>query len=453
MFKKVLIANRGEIAVRIIRACRELKIRSVAVYSTADADSLAVSMADESVCIGPPPPRDSYLHAPNIISAAHITGAEAIHPGIGFLSERASFAEACEACGVKFIGPRALAMERMGDKASARDAMKAADVPVVPGTGAISTEAEAVQFAQVAGYPILIKAAMGGGGRGIRLVQNDEELPRAIEMARSEAASAFGSPDVYLEKYVEEPRHIEVQVLADEHGHIIHLGERECSVQNHRHQKIVEESPAVQLTPAQRARIGEAAVKAARAVAYSNAGTVEFLMDRRGDFYFLEMNKRLQVEHCVTEAITGIDLVKEQIHIAAGERLKYRQKDIHFSGHAIECRVNAEDPANGFAPSAGRIRSFQMPGGPGVRVDSCLRNNLEVPPWYDPLIAKIIVVDKDRPLAIARMVRCLAEAQVDGVHTNLELLKTIVSNAFYRRGDITTDFLQRRILNNTGATH
>src|SRR5579871_6804567 len=314
MFKKILIANRGEIAVRIIRACKELKIRTVAVYSTADADSLPVHLADEAVSIGPPAPKDSYLHAPNIISAAHITGADAIHPGIGFLSERPSFAEACEACGLKFIGPSAAAMEKMGDKAAARETMRAAGVPVIPGTpGPVHTVQEALQFAHKVGFPVLIKAALGGGGRGIRLVQNEEEVPRQLDMARNEAVTAFGNPNVYIEKFVEEPRHIEVQVLADQHGHVVHLGERECSVQNLRHQKLVEEAPAEILTPLQRNRIGDAAVRAARAIGYSNAGTVEFLMDGKKDFYFLEMNKRLQVEHCVTEAVTEIDLVKMQI--------------------------------------------------------------------------------------------------------------------------------------------
>ncbi len=448
MFKKILIANRGEIAVRIIRACKELRIKTVAVHSTADADSLHVRLADEAVCIGPPPPRDSYLHAPNIISAAHITGADAIHPGIGFLSERPSFAEACEACGLKFIGPSAAVMEKMGDKAVARETMRNAGMPVVPGTnGALTSELEALRFAQRYGYPLLIKASLGGGGRGIRFVQNEEDLPRQLELARAEAASAFGSPDIYLEKLVEEPRHVEVQILADEHGHILHLGERECSIQNLRHQKLIEEAPAAQLTPAQRNRLGEAAIKAARAINYTNAGTVEFLMDGRGEFYFMEMNKRLQVEHCVTEAITGIDLVKQQIFIAAGERLPFNQKDVRWEGHAIECRINAEDPDRNFAPSAGRIESVILPGGLGVRVDTHITAGYEVPPYYDPLLAKVIVWDKDRAGAIVRMQRCLQEMEITGIKTNIAFQRKILSNAFYRRGEVSTDFIQRRILN------
>ncbi|HZP82594.1 MAG TPA: acetyl-CoA carboxylase biotin carboxylase subunit [Chthonomonadaceae bacterium] len=452
MFKKILIANRGEIAVRIIRACKELKIKTVAVHSTADAESLHVHLADEAVCIGPPAPKDSYLHAPNIISAAHITGADAIHPGIGFLSERASFAEACEACGLKFIGPSAAVMEKMGDKAVARETMRAAGVPVVPGSnGLLGSEQDAFHFAQKSGYPLLIKAAMGGGGRGIRLVQNEEELARQLDIARTEAASAFGSPDVYLEKFVEEPRHVEVQILADEHGHVIHLGERECSIQNLRHQKLIEEAPAAQLTPAQRNRLGEAAVRAARAIGYTNAGTVEFLMNGRGEFFFMEMNKRLQVEHCVTEAITDIDLVKQQILIASGERLAFGQKEIHWTGHAIECRINAEDPERNFAPSAGRIESVALPGGFGVRVDTHIRAGYEVPPYYDPLLAKIIVWDKDRAGAIARMQRALQETEITGVKTNLAFQRKILANAFYRRGEVSTDFIQRRILGSSGG--
>jgi acetyl-CoA carboxylase, biotin carboxylase subunit len=454
MFKKILIANRGEIAVRIIRACREMKIRTVAVYSTADADSLPVQIADEAVCIGPPAPKDSYLHAPNIISAAHITGAEAIHPGIGFLSERPSFAEACEACGIKFIGPSAASMEALGDKATARETMRAAGVPVVPGTtGAITSEQEAYAFAQKIGYPLLIKAAFGGGGRGIRLVQNDEELPRALEMARTEAAAAFGSAAVYIEKFVEEPRHIEVQVIADEHGHVVHLGERECSIQNPRRQKIVEESPAVGLTTSLRNRMGEAAVKAARAIGYTCAGTMEFLVDAHGNFYFMEMNKRLQVEHCVTELVTGVDLVKEQIRIAAGEKLSFAQKEIQWEGHAIECRINAEDPDRNFAPSAGRIDRWLMPGGLGVRVDTHAYTGYEVPPYYDSLLAKLIVWDKDRASAIAKMQRCLQEAEIGGINSNIAFCQKIMANAFYRRGELTTDFIQRRILNGNGRSN
>lgn len=447
MFKKILIANRGEIALRILRACKEMRIKTVVVHSTADADSLPVHLADESVCVGPPPPKDSYLNIPNIISAALITGADAIHPGIGFLSERAVFAEACEAHSIKFIGPSASVMERMGDKATARETMRAAGVPVVPGSnGPVADEQEALSLAKKIGFPLLIKAAYGGGGRGIRLVQNEEELSRQLEMARSEAAAAFGSSAIYLEKFVEEPRHIEVQILADERGNVLHLGERECSVQNLRHQKLIEESPAVCLNPDQRRRLGEAAVRAARAIGYTNAGTIEFLVDRRGEFYFMEMNKRLQVEHCVTEMVTGIDIVKEQIRIAAGEKLSFSQKEVHWQGHAIECRINAEDPDNNFAPSAGRIDRVVLPGGYGVRVDTHIFCGYTVPPFYDPLLAKVIVWSHDRPSAIARMQRCLQEMQVEGVKTNIGFQLRILNNAFYRRGEITTDFVQRRIL-------
>ncbi|HEV2473278.1 MAG TPA: biotin carboxylase N-terminal domain-containing protein, partial [Chthonomonadales bacterium] len=382
-----------------------------------------------------------------IISAAHITGADAVHPGIGFLSERASFAEACEACGLAFIGPRAEAMERMGDKAAARETMRAAGVPVIPGTpGPLTNDQDAYKFAQKTGYPLLIKAAHGGGGRGIRLVHNDDELPRALDLARAEAASTFGSPELYLEKFLEEPRHIEVQIAADEHGHVTHLGERECSIQNQRHQKLLEETPAVCLTSSQRTRICEAAVRAARSIGYTNAGTVEFLLDSRGDFYFLEMNKRLQVEHCITEMVTGVDLVKLQIQIAAGERLGFHQKEVSFSGHAIECRINAEDPERNFAPSAGCIQKATFPGGLGVRVDTHIVPGSDVPAYYDPLLAKIVVWDSDRSRAISRMQRCLAEVEIAGVKTNVEFQRKILANAFYRRAEVTTDFIQRRIL-------
>ena len=447
MFKKILIANRGEIAVRIIRACKELKIKTVAVHSTADSKSLHVHMADEAVCIGPPPPRDSYLNDVNIISAALITGAEAVHPGIGFLSERASFAEACEAHGLKFIGPSAAVMERMGDKSVARETMRAAGVPVVPGSnGPLETVEEAQEFAKKIGFPLLIKAALGGGGRGIRLVQNEEELPRQFDMARTEAASSFGKPDVYMEKFVEEPRHVEVQILADEHGHVVHLGERECSIQNLRHQKIIEESPWEKMPNGLRNKMGDAAVRAAKAIGYANAGTVEFLVDAKHDFFFMEMNKRLQVEHCVTEQVTGIDIVKQQLRVASGEKLSFGQRDIRWEGHAIECRINAEDPDRNFAPSAGRIERVVLPGGYGVRVDTHITAGYEVPPYYDPLLAKIIVWDKDRAGAIARMQRCLQETEIVGVKTNVALQLKILANAYYRRGELSTDFLQHRII-------
>lgn len=449
MFNKILIANRGEIAVRIIRACRELKIKTVMVYSTADANSLPVQWADEAVCIGPPAPKDSYLNAPNIISAAHITGAEAIHPGIGFLSERPSFAEAVEACGLTFIGPSSIAMDKMGDKALARETMQRAGVPVVPG-GTFTTPLEALELAKKIGFPLLVKASFGGGGRGIRMVQNEDELPKAIEMARNEASAAFGSGEVYLEKFVEEPRHIEVQIIADKHGHAVHLGERDCSIQSPRRQKIVEEAPAPRLAPALRNKMGDAAVRAAKAVNYSNAGTIECLADIHGNFYFMEMNKRLQVEHCVSEMITGIDLVKTQILVAAGEKLPFTQKEIRPTGHAIEVRINAEDPDRGFIPSAGKIEKAVLPGGLGVRVDTHIYSGYEVPPYYDSLLAKIIVHGIDRNDAISKMYRCLQETEIVGIKTNVAFCMKILQNAFYRRGEFTTDFLQRRILNEAG---
>ncbi len=450
MFNKILIANRGEIAVRIIRACREMKIKTVAVYSTADAESLPVQMADEAVCIGPPAPKDSYLNAPNIISAAHITGADAIHPGIGFLSERSNFADAVEACGITFIGPSGASMDRMGDKSLARETMQRAGVPVVPG-GTFTTPQEAVELAKKIGFPLLVKASFGGGGRGIRSVQNEEELPRAIEIARNEALTAFGSGDTYLEKFIEEPRHIEVQVIADKHGHAVHLGERDCSIQSLRRQKIVEEASAPNLPTSLRNRLGDSAVRAAKATGYSNAGTIECLVDKHGNYYFMEMNKRLQVEHCITEMVTGVDIVKTQILVAAGEKLPFTQKEVRPQGHAIEVRINAEDTERNFAPSAGKIERVILPGGLGVRVDTHIYSGYEVPPYYDSLLAKVIVLGKDRDDAIAKAQRCLQEMEVVGVKTNIAFCQKILANAYFRRGEYTTDFLQRRILSEMSA--
>lgn len=450
MFKKILIANRGEIAVRIIRACREMKIATVAVYSQADANSLHVRLADEAVCVGPPPNKDSYLNMPNIISAAMITGADAIHPGYAYFSEQPSFAEACEACNLVFIGPKATAIEKMGNKSKAREMMQSANVPVIPGTkGTVDNEQEAYKTAQKMGYPLLIKASAGGGGRGIRLVQNDEELITALKMARAEAESAFGNPDVYIEKYIEDPRHIEVQILADQHGHVVHLGERECSIQTQRHQKMVEESPSVAITPSLRQKMGEAAVRAAKAAGYSSAGTVEFLLDSDGNFYFMEMNTRVQVEHPVTEAVTGVDIVQEMIKVAAGEKLSISQKDVQLKGHSIECRITAEDPDNGFKPSVGKISNVMLPGGLGVRVDTHIYAGYDIPPYYDPLLAKLIVWGRDRNEAIVRMSRCLDEFEVSGLKTNVDFHKKIMGNAFFRKGDLTTNFLRRRMLNST----
>lgn len=446
MFDKILVANRGDIAVRVIRACMELKIKTVAVYSQADADSLAVRMADECVCIGPPASRESYLNAPNILSAAVITGSKAVHPGIGFMAESSAFAEACAAVGVKFIGPSPSAIERMGDKIQAKATMRAAGVPVVPGTtGAVRDEAEALRVAQEIGFPIKIKASAGGGGRGIRTVHQEDELGKELKMAQAEAEASFGNPDVYIEKHIEQMRHVEVQVLGDEHGCVVHLGERDCSIQTARHQKIIEESPAPHLDERLRRKICDAAVRAARAVNYSSAGTVEFILAPNGEFYFMEMNTRLQIEHCVTEAVSGVDLVKWQIRIAAGEKLEFSQKLVDLRGHAIEARVTARDPDRDFAPSAGTVTRFHMPGGPNVRVDTHLFQGGDVPPYYDPMIAKIIVWDRDRAGAIAKLQRALAETDIGGISTDLGFLRKIVANAYFKRGDLSTSFLQQRM--------
>ncbi|HVK07106.1 MAG TPA: acetyl-CoA carboxylase biotin carboxylase subunit [Armatimonadaceae bacterium] len=444
MFKKILIANRGEIAVRVIRACREMGIATVAVHSTADADSLHVQLADESVCVGPGPSKDSYLNVPNVVSAALITGAEAIHPGYGFLSEMASFAEICAAASIKFIGPPVSAIEQMGDKATARDTAKRAGVPTVPGSdGIIAGEAEAARVAARIGYPVVLKATAGGGGRGIRIVNSDDELSQVLKVAQAEAGSAFGNADVYVEKYIREMRHIEVQVLADEHGNCIHLGERECSVQTVRHQKVVEEAPSATLSPGLRKKMGEAAVRAAKAVSYANAGTVEFILTPDEEFYFMEMNTRIQVEHPVTEAITGVDLVQWQILIAAGEELTLRQRDIELDGHSIECRVTAQDPARNFAPSAGTLTDVRLPGGLGVRVDTQIYGGYTIPPFYDSNLAKIVVWAPDRTQAIARMRRCLDEFEVKGVPTNVPLLKQIINDPRYVANELSTAFLPR----------
>jgi acetyl-CoA carboxylase biotin carboxylase subunit len=444
MFEKILIANRGEIAVRIIRACREMGIRTVAVYSEADREALHVHWADEAVCIGPPPSSESYLNIPHILMAALITEAEAIHPGYGYLSERGSFAEACESHGIRFIGPPHSAMAQMGDKALARKIAQQAGVPVLPGTpDAIHSEEEATRAAAQIGFPLLIKAAAGGGGRGIRRVNTEEELLPALRIAQSEAQAAFGSPEVYLEKYIPEPRHIEVQVLADAHGNVLHLFERECSLQTPRHQKMVEEAPAPHLDNATRRALGEAAVKVARAVGYQNAGTVEFLMDQQGQFYFIEMNTRLQVEHPVTEQVTGIDLVQWQIRIAAGERLPFKQSDIRLNGHAIEARLTAEIPEHDFTPSTGQLSEWTPPGGPGVRVDSHLYTGYSIPPYYDPLLAKIIVHAACREEAVARLNRALHEVRIEGVQTTRDFLIRLVQTPEFQQGRVSTPFVSR----------
>ncbi len=442
MFKKVLIANRGEIALRVILACRELGIRTVAVYSEADEHALHVRFADEDVCIGPARAADSYLNVPAIISAAEITGADAIHPGYGFLSESAYLAEVCEACHITFIGPGPQVIRLMGDKARARRVMKKAGVPVLPGSdGTLENEDQALKVAAAIGYPVLIKATAGGGGRGMRVVASAPEMARAFRTASREAEAAFGVPDVYLEKYLEHPRHIEFQVLGDHAGHVVHLGERECSVQR-RHQKLVEESPSPSISEHTRKKMGALVVQAAREVQYVNAGTFEFLMDPRGKFYFMEVNTRLQVEHGVTELVTGVDIVKEQIRIAAGERLSVRQGDLSFRGHALECRVNAEDPET-FVPSPGTIGAFSAPGGPGIRVDTAVHADATVTPYYDSMIAKIMAWGRDRDEAIARMQRALEMTVVEGVKTSIPLHLKILADPDFRAGRVTTGFMDR----------
>ncbi len=446
MFKKILIANRGEIAVRVIRACRELQIPTVAVYSEADRDSLHVRLAEEAVCIGPAPNRDSYLNIPNIMQAALNTQAEAIHPGYGNLSEVAAFAENCEICNIKFIGPRAETIRRMQDKADARRVVREAGVPVIPGSDElVQNEQDALRTAAGLGYPVLIKAAMGGGGRGIRVCQNESELLRNLPLAQAEALAAFGSGGVYLEKYLEEPRHVEIQVLADAHGNILHLGERECSIQTGKHQKLLEESPCSGLGRRLRNAMGEAAIRAAKTVGYVNAGTVEFMVDGHGKFYFLEMNTRIQVEHPVTEMVTGLDLVKEQIRIAYGHKLARSEREIEWRGHAIECRITAEDCENKFLACSGTVESLRLPGGPGVRVDTHLYPGYVVPPYYDALLAKLVVWGPTRAEAIARAARAVSEFEVTGLKTTLPLHQNILANAYFRRGEIATNFLRRRM--------
>jgi acetyl-CoA carboxylase biotin carboxylase subunit len=449
MFKKVLIANRGEIAVRVIRACRELGIQTVAVYSQADQDCLHTRMADEAVCVGPPRTGESYTNVGNIISAALITGAEAIHPGYGFLAENSSFAEACEACGLVFIGPLPHAIEQMGDKAAAIKLMKEHRVPIIPGSdGVIESEQDAYRAAEAIGFPLIIKATAGGGGKGMRVVHDESELLASVKMAQTEAAAAFGNPSVYMERYLQEPRHIEIQVMADHHGSVIHLGERECSIQTPRHQKMLEEAPSVALTPELREAMGQAAVRAAKAVQYRGAGTLEFLLDG-SNFYFMEMNTRIQVEHPVTESITGVDLVKEQIRVAFGMPLSCKQSDIMIRGHAIEVRLTAEDPGSKppFAPNAGQIRHLVLPGGFGVRVDTHIYSGYAVPPYYDSLLAKIIAWGRDRREAIDRMTRCLDETRVEGLHTTLPFHQQLLRDEAFRAGELSTNFVRRRMLN------
>lgn len=443
MFQKLLIANRGEIAVRIIRACREMGIKTVAVYSQADADALHTQLADESICIGKAEAKDSYLNMERILSATIASGADAIHPGFGFLSENSKFAALCEKCNIAFIGPSARTIEETGNKSEARNAMVRAGVPVIPGTKEPIFTAEAGRkFADEIGYPVMIKAALGGGGEGMRVVRNSEEFEKNFQNAQREAENGFGDNSMYIEKYIEHPKHIEFQILADNEGNTIHLGERDCSVQR-RHQKMIEESPCTALDDALRQQMGEMAVRAAKAVGYRNAGTVEFLLDSHRQFYFMEINTRIQVEHGVTELVTGIDLVKEQIRIAAGEKLGLRQSDIHLTGHAMEVRINAENPDKNFAPCPGTIQELHIPGGNGVRIDTAVYPGYIIPPYYDSMIMKVMVYDKDRESALKKMRSTLGEVIIEGVTTNLDFQYEILKNKEFESGAVHTDFIEK----------
>ena len=439
--KKILIANRGEIACRIIWTCKEMGIKTVAVHSEADREALHVRYADEALCVGPPPSAQSYLNIPAIISAAEVTNVDAIHPGYGFLAESATFAKICEDCNIKFIGPRADVIAMMGDKVEARRTMSAAGVPILPGSPEpIESPDEAKALAHEIGFPVIIKAAAGGGGRGMRIVRNESELAVNLETAQAEALAAFKNGAVYIERYIERPRHIEIQVLADEHGNCIHLGERECTIQR-RHQKLLEEAPSPVITKELRDKMGAVAVNACREIGYSSAGTFEFLLDEDGSFYFMEMNTRIQVEHPVTEMVTLADIVRNQIRIASGEDLQYQQADVQIVGHSIECRINAEDPVT-FTPSPGKITAFNIPGGPGVRVDTAVYPDYTVPPYYDSMIAKLIVHARTRELAIARMERALDMMVVEGIKTTIPLHKKIMADERFRRGDFSTKFME-----------
>ncbi|WP_293148967.1 MULTISPECIES: acetyl-CoA carboxylase biotin carboxylase subunit [unclassified Microcoleus] len=442
-FSKILIANRGEIALRILRTCEEMGIATVAVHSTVDKHALHVQLADEAVCIGPPTSSKSYLNIPNIISAALTRNAAAIHPGYGFLAENARFAEICADHQITFIGPSPAAMRAMGDKSTAKETMQRVKVPTVPGSGGLlADDREALAIARDIGYPVIIKATAGGGGRGMRLVREASELPKLFSAAQGEADAAFGNPGVYLEKFIEKPRHIEIQILADNYGNVIHLGERDCSIQR-RHQKLLEEAPSPALSQKLRDQMGHAAIAAAKSINYTGAGTVEFLLDKSGKFYFMEMNTRIQVEHTVTEMITGLDLIAEQIRIAQGEKLQIKQNQVILNGHAIECRINAEDPDRNFRPHPGRITGFLPPGGPGVRMDSHVYTDYEIPAYYDSLIGKLIVWGRDRPSAIRRMKRALRECAITGVPTTLSFHQKILDSPEFLRGEVYTNFVEQ----------
>lgn len=441
MFKRILIANRGEIALRIIRACRDMGVKSIAVYSEVDENSLHVQMADEAICIGQAQAVDSYLKIANIISAAEVADVDAIHPGYGFLAENAHFVRICESCNIKFIGPTSDNIKKMGDKVVARETMRKCGLPTIPGSQAVvKSQEEALRLAQAAGYPVLIKAAAGGGGKGMRIAHNDVSLIQGFLMASAEAERAFGRADVYIEKFIDNARHVEIQILADNYGKVVHLGERDCSIQR-RHQKLLEESPCPVLSVDQRKRMGKLAIKAAESIGYRNAGTIEFLLDAKGNFFFMEMNTRVQVEHPVTELVTGVDIIKEQIRVAAGERLMLNQRDIIPRGHAIEWRVNAEDPCNNFAPSPESIQWLHFPGGPGVRVDSAVYSGYDILPHYDSMIAKIIAYGNNREEAISRMSRALGECLIEGPKTTIPLGQAIVNDSLFRRGRYNTVFL------------
>lgn len=446
MFNKILIANRGEIAIRIIRACRELGIKTVAVYSTADRSALHAQIADEAICIGPALSKDSYLNSKALLAACEVTGAEAIHPGFGFLSENSQFVRLCDKCGIKFIGPSADAMDAMGDKANAKKTMIENNVPVVPGSdGVVESIEEAKEIADRIGYPVMVKASAGGGGRGIRRVDTPDELEAAITAAKQEAKQFFANDDIYIEKFIVDPRHVEIQLLADEQGNVIYLGERDCSLQR-RNQKVLEESPSPIMTEELRKAMGEAAVRAAKACGYANAGTVEFLVDKDRNFYFMEMNARIQVEHPVTEMVTGVDLVKAQIKIADGQPLEYVQDDIRLNGHVIECRINAEEPKNNFRPCPGKIKSIHMPGGFGVRIDTAVYQGYEIPPYYDSMIAKVLVKGRNRKEAIQKMKVALSEFLIEGINTNIDFQLNLLRDEDVESGNFDIGFLSRKDL-------